>query len=92
MALLEALAAGVPAVITDDTGPSELVRNAGAGIVTDGSPEQLAAGVLRLLDGAAWAPAADAALRLATERFGLPAVAARLAEIYGAAAEQRVAA
>ncbi|MGY1711366.1 glycosyltransferase [Geodermatophilus sp. SYSU D00758] len=87
MALLEAFSAGVPSVITDRTGLSEVAGAAGAARVTDGSAEELAAGVLDLLDDrAAWARAAAAATALAAQRFAMPRIADRLVQIYRAAA------
>jgi glycosyltransferase involved in cell wall biosynthesis len=50
IAVAEALACGVPAVVTPSGGPEELVRRSGAGVVTDGwSEDELAATVLDLL-------------------------------------------
>jgi glycosyltransferase involved in cell wall biosynthesis len=84
MALLEALGAGLPVVVTDQTGLSSAVAAAGAGRVTDGSPEQLGAAVLELLEPGAWAAAAAAAQQLAQSRFAMPRIAARLLEVYPA--------
>jgi glycosyltransferase involved in cell wall biosynthesis len=83
MALLEALSAGVPLVITDQTGLSDAVAAAGAGAVTDGSPEQLAAAVLRLLDDPErWQTVSASARDLVAQRFSMVSIAARLTEIY----------
>jgi glycosyltransferase involved in cell wall biosynthesis len=90
MALLEALSAGVPAVITDQTGLSAMADEAGAARITDGSPEQLAAAVLELVDDpAAWACVATAAAALAQERFAMPRIADGLLAVYRLAAGRR---
>jgi glycosyltransferase involved in cell wall biosynthesis len=49
MVVLEAMAAGRPAIVTPETGAAEIVRESGAGIVLDGDPEALAAGIGALL-------------------------------------------
>ena len=91
MALLEAFAAGLPAVITEDTGLSRTARECGAAVVTDGSPEQLAAAILGLLDDDdLWARTAAAARRLAEHRFAPVRVAERLTDLYERAAGDRV--
>ncbi|MGY1631556.1 glycosyltransferase [Geodermatophilus sp. SYSU D01186] len=87
MALLEALSAGVPSVITDQTGLSEAARQTGAARVTDGSAEELAAEVLELLDDpAAWTRAASAAEAMVAGRFAMPRIVDRLLEVYRVAA------
>jgi glycosyltransferase involved in cell wall biosynthesis len=83
MALLEAFSAGLPSVITDQTGLSAAARERGAARVTDGSAEHIATAVLELLDDpAAWARTARSALDLADQRFAMPRIAARLVEVY----------
>ncbi len=80
-ASLEALASGVPQVITDHAGTADLVRGSGAGdVVAAGDAAALTAAVLRLaVDGdrraRMSAAAAQAALRLATlESYGAEAL------------------
>ncbi len=48
--VLEALARGCPAVVTPEVGAAEVVRAAGAGMVVDGDPAALAAGIQALLE------------------------------------------
>lgn len=45
----EAMAMGCPVIVTPDVGASELVAQAGAGEITAGDPEQLAATIRRVL-------------------------------------------
>lgn len=92
MALLEALSAGLPAVVTDQTGLSEAVGAAGAARVTDGSPEALAAGVLALLEPDVWHRASRAAVALAGSRFAMARIAERLLEVYAGAVAGRASA
>lgn len=83
MALLEAFAAGLPAVITEETGLSRLARETGAAVVTDGSPARLAEGILRLLDDPdLWLRTARSARALADVRFSPDRIAGRLTDIY----------
>lgn len=48
--VLEAMAAGCPVVTTPEVGAASIVSESSAGIVVDGSPESLAAGLKALLD------------------------------------------
>ena len=80
---LESLAAGRPVVVTPEVGLAEVVREEGAGIVTDGAPTHLGAALNNLLADPATADAmgrrgADAARR----RFGWAAVAAQMENVY----------
>ena len=61
-AVLEALASGLPAVTTPDTGVAELIEKSGAGIVSERRPEALADAIHRSL--ADIAAKTDAALAL----------------------------
>ncbi|SDO84026.1 Glycosyltransferase involved in cell wall bisynthesis [Klenkia soli] len=89
MAVLEALGAGLPVVLTTETGLSAAVAEAGAGAVTDGSPQELADAVLRLLGPAAWQEAATAARELARSRYAMDVVVATLEETYRRAVTER---
>jgi glycosyltransferase involved in cell wall biosynthesis len=83
IALLEAMSAGLPSVITSDTGISEQVGRAGAGIVTDGSPEAIAEAILGLVsDPVRWEHAAQAARRLVASDFSVDHVAGLLERAY----------
>ncbi|MFJ9614351.1 glycosyltransferase [Streptomyces noursei] len=84
MSVLESLAVGTPVVCTEGCGIAAALRRHGAAEVTDGSPEQLAEAVLRLLDDRALRERRAAAGRTAiAAEFSLAAVADRLEEWYG---------
>jgi glycosyltransferase involved in cell wall biosynthesis len=87
MTVLESLAAGTPAVITRDCGIADELDGRGAGVVTDGSPDELAQAVSSLItDSGAWAAAAEAGARSIAEVFGIAAVADQLEAAYARAA------
>jgi glycosyltransferase involved in cell wall biosynthesis len=82
--VLEAMAAGLPVVVTPEVGLAEVVREHGAGTVCDGDPPRLAAALRQLLDD----PQARRAMgrrgaEAAARRFGWETVAARMEEVYG---------
>ncbi|MBC2864588.1 glycosyltransferase family 4 protein [Streptomyces mexicanus] len=83
MTLIEALAAGTPVVCTDTCGIAEELARQGAALVTDGSPEAMAAAVCRLLgDPELWTRMARAGRRVVEEVYSIAAVADRLEEMY----------
>ncbi|WP_327294066.1 MULTISPECIES: glycosyltransferase [unclassified Streptomyces] len=81
MSVLEALAAGTPAVVTHSNGLARDIADAGAGRVVAGAAE-LAAGVLELLDPGANGAASAAARKLAAEAFSMDAVLDILIGVY----------
>lgn len=89
MAVLEALATGLPVVLTTETGVSAAVAEVGAGVVTDGSRRELADAVLALLEPGAWAAAAGAARQLAGSRYGMATVVDALEAVYATAVSRR---
>jgi glycosyltransferase involved in cell wall biosynthesis len=83
MVVLEALALGLPTVITTDTGISARLSEAGAAVVTSGAPEELAAAALHLVgDRAAWLRTSEAAREIAVGEFGPSSVASLLVGYY----------
>jgi UDP-glucose:(heptosyl)LPS alpha-1,3-glucosyltransferase len=78
-AALEALACGLPLLVTADTGIADAVRDAGAGVVVTRSPDDIARGLLDIL--ARRDVMARAAIAL-TPRFDLDAATARWLELY----------
>lgn len=84
MSVLESLAVGTPVVCTDSCGIAGTLRRREAALVTDGSPEQLADAVLRLLEDRPLRERVTRAGHAAVEaEFSLAAVADRLEEWYG---------
>ncbi|MFD9209368.1 glycosyltransferase [Streptomyces sioyaensis] len=83
MSVLESLAVGTPVVCTDSCGIAAELEQRGAALVTDGSPEELADAVLRLLEDEPLREGVARAGRTAVEEeFSLAAVADRLEEWY----------
>jgi glycosyltransferase involved in cell wall biosynthesis len=83
MTVIEALAAGTPVVCTDTCGIADELARRGAALVTDGSPESMAAAVCRLLgDPELWARTAAAGRRVVEDVYSIGAVVDRLEEIY----------
>lgn len=85
MSVLEALAVGVPPVVTHSNGLARDIAAAGAGRAVDPGPEGVAAAVLELLDPRAGHEASLAARKLADGSFSMDAVIDTLLPVYGAA-------
>jgi glycosyltransferase involved in cell wall biosynthesis len=81
----EALACGVPTLVTDSGGIAEVVAEAGGVVVAPRDPSGLARGIETLLAGAADFDRARAA-RLVRERYSPDTVARRWDEVYRAVA------
>ncbi|MGI5445590.1 glycosyltransferase [Streptomyces sp. CA-243310] len=86
MSVLEALAVGVPPVVTHSNGLARDIAAAGAGRAVEPGPSGVAEAILALLDPAANAAASVAARKLATESFSMDAVLDTLLPVYEAAA------
>ncbi|MEU2296685.1 glycosyltransferase [Streptomyces antibioticus] len=83
MTVLEALAEGTPVVCTDSSGIAAELAGRQAALVTDGSPEELADAVGRLLaDAPLRGRLAAAGRRAIDEVFSIRAVVDRLEELY----------
>jgi UDP-glucose:(heptosyl)LPS alpha-1,3-glucosyltransferase len=78
-AALEALACGLPLLVTADTGIANAVRDSGAGVVTTRSPDHIAHG---LLDIVARRDAMSKAAIALTPRFNLDDATARWLALY----------
>ncbi|MFE7544098.1 glycosyltransferase [Streptomyces platensis] len=87
MSVLESLAVGTPVVCTGSCGIAGTLRRREAAVVTDGSPEELADAVLRLLEDRPLRERVTRAGQAAVEaEFSLAAVADRLEGWYGSLA------
>jgi glycosyltransferase involved in cell wall biosynthesis len=83
MTILESLSVGTPVVLTTDCGISAELAGRGGAIVTDGSPERLAAAIDRLLrDGELRADQIVAGNACVADWLSIEAVGAVLEEIY----------
>lgn len=83
MAVLEALARGVPVVITESCGLAACVRDAGAGLVVSADPISLTNAVRKLLaDKKFTNQAASAARSLSVEHLAMPTVTRQLSRAY----------
>ncbi len=89
MSVLEALAVGVPSVVTRSNGLAKDIATTGAGRAVDPGPSGVAAAVLALLDPQSNVSASLAARKLAAESFSMDAVLDTLLPVYEAALRRR---
>lgn len=80
--VVEAMAMGRPVVVSKEVGSASVVLEAGAGLVVDGEPSQLAQGIRQLLDDEALRLRLGARGRSAAGRYSWSAVAERTEELY----------
>jgi glycosyltransferase involved in cell wall biosynthesis len=81
--VLEAWAAGRPAIVTPEVGLAAAVRETGAGKVVEGDPRRLGEALRDLLaDPETTEEMGRQGTRAAAERFGWGAVAARMEQVY----------
>jgi glycosyltransferase involved in cell wall biosynthesis len=83
LVVLEAMAAGLPVVVTPEVGLAEAVRRHGAGLVVDGDPPLLAAALRGLLADEAGRSEMGRRGREGARDYSWPAVAARMEALYG---------
>jgi len=90
VAVLEALSFGKPVVLTQGVALSQQVRDAGAGLIIEGTPESIEVALRQLADNPALRKSMGSAGRaLALDQFSWPAVAGQLVEHYREAVKQR---
>jgi glycosyltransferase involved in cell wall biosynthesis len=83
IAVAEALAAGLPSVVSRGVALYDEVEKAGAGIVVGTTPEDIAAGLEKLMgDQAGLSVKSSAARTLATTTFSIDTMGARLEALY----------
>jgi glycosyltransferase involved in cell wall biosynthesis len=83
LAAFEAMRRGVPVLTTADVGMSEIVRDAGAGLVVEPTPVAIAEGLNALLADAARSRAmGETGQALVVEHYGWPTIARRMAALY----------
>jgi glycosyltransferase involved in cell wall biosynthesis len=83
VAVVEAMGAGIPVIVSDQVGIHREIAKAGAGLVAECRVEALAAALTQVLGDSEWRVAAsERAARLAA-RFAPEIITAQLAELYG---------
>jgi glycosyltransferase involved in cell wall biosynthesis len=83
IAAAEALAAGLPCLVSRSVAISDEIENAGAGIVVGITPNEIAAGIEKILIDEHQMPTMSAAARgLASDAFSIDAMGARLEALY----------
>lgn len=80
--VLEAMAAGCPVVVTPEVGIAEIVRNAEAGWVIEGTPQNLGAALAKLSADPELRAAMGARGRAAAGKFSWAAIAERMESAY----------
>ena len=85
MVLVEAKAAGLPAVCVGEFGPAIVVRDGVDGLLVANDEAQFAAALLRIIREPGLRAALSAAGLRDTERFSVPAMACRYEQVYEAA-------
>jgi glycosyltransferase involved in cell wall biosynthesis len=89
MTVLEAMSVGVPVIVTESCGLAASVRQAEAGIVIDGSVDDLSSAIRFLLNNPAVGERMGQNGRaLVGREYSLASVAARLAETYSTVVHQ----
>lgn len=86
-AVLEAMSAGLPVVVSRKVGAAELVRGSGAGVVVAGDPPSVARALDDVLAPALGRAMGEAGRRTARERFSWASVAALFEDAYARAAD-----
>lgn len=82
--VLEAMAAGCPAVVTEEVGLADVVRSSGAGVVTGGTPEALGNALQRLAaDAEARRAMGEQGRRIVAADYSWDSVASRMEALYG---------
>jgi glycosyltransferase involved in cell wall biosynthesis len=80
--VLEAMAAGTPAIVTTEVGAAEIVRHSGAGVVCDGDPAALGGALqLMLADSDRREEMRQAGRRFATQ-YSWPRIAEQMERLY----------
>ena len=81
--VLEAMAAGCPVVVTPEMGVADIVRESGAGVVVNGDPASLAAGIAHLLsEPESLRNMSARGKAMVAQRYGWETVAQQMEDVY----------
>ncbi|HEB87458.1 MAG TPA: glycosyltransferase, partial [Gammaproteobacteria bacterium] len=81
--VLEAMAVGVPVVVTPEVGLADTVKRSGAGIVADGNPEAIAAAIKEIIyDSEKAHSMSDAGCSTVETKYTWDNVARQMEEVY----------
>ena len=90
--VLESMAAGCPVIVTPEVGAAEVVRQTGGGVVLEGEPETLAAGINQVLaDPEKLREMGKRGQSAIATRFTWSAVATEMDKVYRAILDERAA-
>jgi len=87
LAALEAMASGVPVLLTREVDLADDVENAKAGWIVDGTAGQVEGALAAAMRESSERQSKASAARLLAERFAWPAIASQLSAVYGSVAE-----
>ena len=91
LAAFEAMRRGLPVLATPDVGMSEIVRDIGAGLVVEPSPDGIAAGLNSLLSNADKSRAmGEIGREHVIAKYGWTSVARRMEDVYRSILESRI--
>lgn len=83
IAALEAMAAGLPVVVTPEVGLSAVINENGCGVVAEGNPDSLAASIRRVIqDGALREKMGSMGQKIVREKFTWDVIAREMASVY----------
>jgi UDP-glucose:(heptosyl)LPS alpha-1,3-glucosyltransferase len=87
--VIEAMAAGIPVIVSDVAGAADVIRSAEAGLVIDGSDHEIANALRIVLNDRDRARAMGDRGRIAAERFDVARIAEEVASTYERIVQQR---
>lgn len=82
MSVLEAMSVGVPTIVSECMGFSDVIHAKGSGLVVDRSPEKIAAAMSQAQELGIWQKMSDCSVRLIEKQYSITSVVDRLIDIY----------
>ena len=83
VAMMEAMACGVPVICSDIRGNTDLVENGVSGIISESTPEKLAENILQLVSNPSKLQELSAQAAKMIQKFDLSTVEPEMLKIYG---------